>query len=314
MGIFFVHFWSLRGNIINFSFNYWKKDSFEPHFGIVKIIWIVLWVFFWTGFVFFILAFSKPYSVVKEKIFLGSGVDMIFVLDESPSMTAPDFEPNRFQAAKAVLRNFINRRVNDRIGLVTFSSDAVLRVPPTLDYQTLLNAINHLKIMELGEGTAIGMGIGVASVHLNRMTAVDKVIVVLTDGINNEGEVSPLEAAELAEKLGIRVYTIGIGRQSMVSWELADPESGVIRNMSSQGFDEKLLMRVANMANGEYFYAGNPQSLNYIFDKIDSLEKTEKRFRVHVEKRYHYQLLTLFGFLLVLLHFVFRKWIFREVF
>jgi Ca-activated chloride channel family protein len=313
--IYFVHFRPKRGGVILFNFSIWKDKGFKQNINIIRICEVMLWIFFWTGFSLFIIAFSGPVLVEKEKMFLTTGVDMIIVLDESPSMAAPDFEPeNRYETAKEVIRKFMRSRENDQIGLVTFSSEAVIRVPPTLDYAILEQTLEELVIMELGEGTAIGMGIAVAALHLKSSKAREKVIILLTDGVNNEGKISPEEAALAASEFGIRIYTIGMGKESDIEWTIKDPKTGIEYKGWSGEFDEKLLKKIAELSGGKYYYAGDPWALNAIFEEIDSMEKTEKRVKIYVNRISQHELFIVLGLVLIMLSFILRKWFLREMF
>ncbi|MBN1698004.1 MAG: VWA domain-containing protein [Spirochaetales bacterium] len=313
--VYLVHFRRRRGGVIRFNFTIWKENGFKQKVNAARIFEVLLWIFFWIGFSLLIVAFSGPVVVEKEKIFLTTGIDMVIVLDESPSMAAPDFEPrNRYETAKDVIRSFTQSRENDQIGLVTFSSEAVLRVPPTLHYEILEQTLEELQIMELGEGTAIGMGIAVAVLHLKSSRAREKVIILLTDGVNNEGKIGPEEAALAASGLGIRVYTIGIGKESDIEWTIKDPKTGIEYKGWSGEFDEKLLKKIADLTGGKYYYAGDPWALNAVFEEIDSKEKTEKRVRMYVNRTPRHEIFIILGFLMVVLSFIGRKWFLQEMF
>ena len=312
--VYIVHFRRKRGGVISFSFTIWKSDGFTPSFNPARIASIIFWMFFWTGFALNIMALAGPTIVEKERVFLTRGVDMIIALDESPSMSTPDFKPvNRFESAKQVIRQFTRSRENDQIGLVTFSSEAVLRIPPTLDYDVLEEVLENCKLMQLGEGTGIGLGIAVSVLHLKTSLAKDKVIILLTDGVNTEGEISPMEATDAAADLGIRIYTIGIGRESDLEWTFRDEATGMEYKGVSGDFDEELLVRIAERSGGKYFYAGDPRALNIIFDEIDSMEKTEKRVRIYVQRYPRHGIFILAGFILILAGFAGRKWFLKEL-
>lgn len=198
---------------------------------------------------------------------------------------------------------------------MSFSTEAALRVPPTFDREAFLDRLDSLSIMSLGEGTAIGMGIAVAALHLERSSAEQGVIVLLTDGENNTGEIQPESAAAIAASLGIRIYVIGIGSQGEVTIELKDPNTGTItKGRWNSRFDEELLARIAESAGGRYFSAKSPGALAAVFRTIDSLETGEKRskIRILVEQRYH--VLIIIGLCCILFEFLIRKGIYREVF
>ena len=184
----------------------------------------------------------------------------MIVLDESPSMAARDLGgDSRFATAVEVIRGFVAGRENDAIGVVSFSDRAALQVPKTLDRVALNAALERLRVMTLGDATAIGMGIAVALLHLQDSAAAGRVIILLTDGENNAGEISPRTAAAIAADKGVRIYTIGVGRAGATVLELTDPRSGLTRRGVYHGrFDEALLRRVAEITGGRYFAATEP--------------------------------------------------------
>jgi Ca-activated chloride channel family protein len=250
----------------------------------------LLWfsrLLFWAGFVLLIAALAGPVVIERQRIYLTKGVDLVIALDESPSMSARDVgSVNRFEAARQVIREFVTGRENDAIGLVAFGQEAVLRVPPTLDYDYLLEVLDSLQIMELGDGTAIGMGIAVGALHLRDSRAREKVIILVTDGDNNAGELSPEQAAGLAQELGIRVYTIGIGTEGETTVQFVDPESGrQVQGLYKARLNEELLKAIALQTGGRYFHSGTLGILTAVFQEIDGLEKTEQEVSVFVEHR-----------------------------
>ncbi|MBN2531916.1 MAG: VWA domain-containing protein [Spirochaetales bacterium] len=313
--IYFVHFRKKRGGVILFNFNIWKNRKYFRKIHPGRIFNVFFWVIFWCGFCSYIIALGGPHMIEKERIYLTKGIDIIIVLDESGSMSTPDFEPgNRFESAKRVINQFTHSRENDQIGLVTFSSDAILRVPPTLDYTMLEEQLQNLTLMELGEETAIGMGIAVAALHLKSSRALNKIIILITDGVNNTGRVTPEQAALLASRTGIRIYTIGIGRTSDSEWTYKDLDTGIQITGLSGEFDEYMLMKIAQVSGGKYFYAGNPRSLNSIFEEIDSVEKTEKRFRINVKRIPYHELFILVGLLCIFTSYLGRRLLLKEIF
>ena len=286
-GIWLRHFRRGRANLVPFPFAVWKTRSFIPRLSPPLIVLYFCHLFFWTGFIALVIALAGPGLAVRERVFLSRGIDMMIVLDLSPSMAAQDFQPhNRFETARETLRRFIRGRENDPIGLVGFGYEAALMVPPTLDYAHLLDELDKLEIFALGDGTAIGMGIAVAALHLSTSTAPEKVIILITDGKNNAGEIPPDTAALVAADIGARIYAIGIGTQGEVPIELRDPASGrIYRGTIDDSFDEEALKAISEKSGGDYFFAGTTGTLNAVFSAIDSLEIAEKRVRVNVKTR-----------------------------
>ncbi|MCQ2959669.1 MAG: VWA domain-containing protein [Bacteroidales bacterium] len=219
---------------------------------------------------FVIVALSRPVSVDTYSDSTTYGVDIVLSMDVSTSMLAMDLKPDRIEAAKDVAANFINSRPFDRMGLVVFASECFTQCPLTTDHVTLLNLLNELECGMITDGTAIGMGLALAVNRLKESKAVSKVIVLLTDGENNSGDIDPLTAAELASKYGIRVYTIGVGKKGEVPYP-----TPYGTQMVQNSFDETSLIKIAKMTNGKYFRATNKNELVKIYNTIDSLEKTK---------------------------------------
>ena len=315
LGIYFRHFWRGRGGKIPFPFHTWGEAGFTPSFRGLRLLRGLAILFFWLGTVALILATARPATVDRQRVYLTRGVDIMIVLDESPSMAARDFVPeNRFETAREVIREFVSRRENDPIGLVSFGREAALRVPPTTYYDEVLRALDGLGIMTLGDGTAIGMGLAVASLHLSASSASEKVIILLTDGENNAGELVPETAARVAAQLGIRIYAIGIGNTEETRLEFTDPNTGqTYRGTFEGGFDEALLRQVADTSGGAYFYAGTSGTLASVFEAIDSIETVEKRVRIDVQTTPYHRPFILFGLAAIGLDMVIRKWLLREV-
>jgi Ca-activated chloride channel family protein len=315
VGIYFRHFWSARGGKLPFAFRVWNTRGFSPSFFARRAVFGLAVLSFWSGVVALILALGGPAEVSRERVYLNRGIDMMIVLDESPSMAAQDFAPvNRFETARETIRGFVERRENDPIGLVSFGREAALRVPPTTDYDKLVAVLDELHIMELGDGTAIGMGIALGALHLRSSDAPEKVMILLTDGKNNAGEVLAETAARVATELGIRIYTIGIGSEAQAEIEFTNPETGqVYRGTFEGGFDEELLREIADLSGGAYFYAGTSGTLESVFEAIDSIETVEKRVRIEVATEPRHRLLIIFALAALLFDFLVRKLLLREV-
>ncbi len=209
------------------------------------------------------------------------GIDIVVALDVSGSMAAEDFQPqNRLGVAKEVVAEFVRRRTQDRVGLVIFGGKSLTKAPPTTDTAVLLRQLEDVKLHQLPDGTAIGSGLATSLTRLRRSTAKSKVIVLVTDGANNAGEIDPGTATDLARAMEIRVYAVGVGKGGRVPMpiQVRDPTSGqVIRRTITipVAIDEGLLKRIAAQTGGEFFRATDPDSLRSIFERIDRLEKSE---------------------------------------
>jgi len=239
-----------------------------------------------------VVALARPQLGYAWEESLTEGIDIEIVLDISGSMGAEDFKPkDRLTVAKRVVRDFVAGRPGDRIGIVVFSGGAMTRAPLTTDRAMLDTIIDNIQLNALPDGTAIGVALANAAARLKDSQAKSKVIVLVTDGINNAGEIDPISAAAVCEGLGIKVYTVGVGgSQSMVPvpFPQRDPVTGrtfVRKVLMNLPVDEKLLRTIADRTGGEYFLATDPESLQRIFQEIDRLEKTPLQVKRYVRYR-----------------------------
>lgn len=223
----------------------------------------------------FIVALARPQTGITTENVLTEGIDIVMVLDVSSSMLAEDLEPNRLEAAKFVGADFVSGRRNDRIGLVAFAGQAFTQAPLTFDYDVVQSLLGELEIGMIEDGTAVGMGLATAVKRLQASPAESKVVVLLTDGRSNRGEIGPVTAAQMAEALGIRVYTIGAGSQGTARVPVQDPLGGVRYANMRVDIDEPTLQSVAELTGGRYFRATDTESLQQIYSEIDELERTE---------------------------------------
>jgi Ca-activated chloride channel family protein len=262
-----------------------------------------------------IIALARPRNVaVSKKTKTNSGIDIIMAIDVSASMLARDLKPNRLEALKKVAVDFVDRRPNDRIGIVVYAGESFTQTPITSDKNIVKRTISELQWGQLDGGTAIGMGLGSGVNRLKESTAKSKVIILLTDGVNNAGNIDPRTATELARELEIKVYTIGIGTNGMADFPWSkDPRTGKLNFRKQQvEIDEKLLQEIATATDGKYFRATDNQSLKEIYDEIDALEKT----KIEEFKYYNYQekfrvfIFLSIGFLL--LEFILKNTLFKS--
>lgn len=222
-----------------------------------------------------VFALARPQSGLKGQEISTEGIDIILALDISTSMLAEDIRPNRVEAAKQVAESFVKGRVNDRIGLVVFAGKAYTQCPLTLDYDILLSLFEDVEAGMIEDGTAIGNGLGVAVNRLKESETKSKVIVLLTDGRNNRGEIDPKTAAQLAQTFGIRIYTIGAGAEGLAPYPVDDSVFGRRYVQVEVDIDEPMLQEIAQITGGLYFRATDRDQLEEIYREIDSLEKTE---------------------------------------
>jgi Ca-activated chloride channel family protein len=226
-----------------------------------------------------IVGLARPQLAHAKEVVHGQGVDMIIAQDISGSMASLDFQPqNRLEAAKAVIKDFISRRTYDRIGLVVFAQEAFNQSPMTTDHAVLERLLQQVRLapdLQLEDGTAIGHGLANAANMLKDSKASSRVIILLTDGVNNSGEISPETAADAARALGIKVYTIGMGRPGQVPVPVDSPFGGKEIVYQESDLDEALLQQIAQKTGGEYFRATDTADLQRIYDRIDALEKSQ---------------------------------------
>jgi Ca-activated chloride channel family protein len=254
------------------------------------------------AFIFFIIALARPERVTAEREFQTKGIDIVISLDLSGSMLAEDFKPeNRLVVAKQEAIKFIRGRQNDRIGLVVFARKAFTQCPLTLDYEVLTELLNELETGLIADGTAIGLGLAQAVNRLRDSDAKSKVIILITDGENNAGNIDPVTAAELAKTFGIKVYTIGVGKGGLVPFPVNDPLFGKRYVQANVEIDELTLKRIADITGGLFFRARDTQSLSEIYQKINQLEKTEVKVKEYrsFEPLFWYFLIPALGILLI---------------
>jgi Ca-activated chloride channel family protein len=232
-----------------------------------------------------IVALARPQTMSQGENVTTEGIDIVLLLDISTSMLAEDFQPNRVEAAKEVAQKFIDARRNDRIGLVIFAGQSFTQCPMTLDYRVLKNLLRVVKPRMIEDGTAIGMAIAQGVNRLKDSKAKSKVMILLTDGVNNRGEIDPLTAAQIAQTFGIRIYTVGVGTEGVAPVPFVTDFGIRYQNMEVD-IDEKTLGKIAEITEGRYFRAKDNRALRTIYEQIDKLEKTRidvKAYRSYSE-------------------------------
>jgi len=262
-----------------------------------------------------IIALARPRNVsVSKKTKTNRGIDIVMAIDVSASMLARDLKPNRLEALKKVAVNFIDRRPNDRIGIVVYAGESFTQTPITSDKGIVKRTISELKWGQLEGGTAIGMGLGSGVNRLKESKAKSKVIILLTDGVNNSGNIDPRTATELAKELGIKVYTIGIGTNGMADFPWSrDPRTGKLNFRKQQvEIDEALLKEIATETEGKYFRATDNESLKKIYDEIDKLEKTKIEEFKYYNYQEKYRIFIFIALILLGLEFILRNTIFKS--
>ncbi len=262
-----------------------------------------------------IIALARPRNVsVSKRTKTNKGIDIVMAIDVSASMLARDLKPNRLEALKKVANEFVSQRPNDRIGIVIYAGESFTQTPITSDKRIVRNTISEIKWGLLDGGTAIGMGLGSAVNRLKESKAKSKVIILLTDGVNNTGFVDPKTATELAVGLEIKVYTIGLGTNGTASFPYAkDPKTGklLFRN-SPVEIDEELLQYIAKETEGKYFRATDNNKLKAIYEEINKLEKTEIEEFKYYNYQEKYRLLVLLAGLFILIEIVLKHTLFKS--
>jgi len=261
-----------------------------------------------------IVALARPrITSVSTKVSTNKGIDIVMAIDVSASMLAQDLKPNRLEALKTVAINFVNQRPNDRIGIVIYAGESFTQTPITSDKRIVKNTINNIRWGQLDGGTAIGMGLGSAVNRLKDSKAKSKVIILLTDGVNNAGFVDPRTATELAKELGIKTYTIGLGTTGMaLSPAYRDGTGKIIFQKMSVEIDEDLLKYIAKETGGKYFRATDNKKLRAIYNEINKLEKTEIEEFKYYNYDEKYRAFVIFAGLLLGLEMILKFTVFRS--
>jgi len=273
----------------------------------------------WLALALFFIALARPQIGEGETRVTASGVDIVVAIDLSGSMSSEDFElqgqrVNRLAIAKDVLQKFVDRRPNDRIGLVAFARDAYIAAPLTLDHDFLLQNLERLEIATPDrDGTAIGSALTAALNRLRELKSKSKIVILMTDGQNNAGNVPPLTAAEAAETLAVKVYTIGVGTRGMAPIPYIDPFGRKRYDQQPVDIDESTLQQISQRTGGQYYRADKTETLRSIYDEIDRLEKTEAIVKKYQRYREMFPFVALPGLVLLLLEIILNHTVWRKL-
>ncbi|MCD6065896.1 MAG: hypothetical protein K0S33_722 [Bacteroidetes bacterium] len=261
-----------------------------------------------------ICIFARPQSRTSWKDVKAEGIDIVLCMDVSHSMLAKDFDPNRLEAAKEVAQEFIDSRPNDRMGLVIFSGEAFTQCPLTTDHAILKNIIAEVKTGQLADGTAIGVGLADAVARIKDSKAKSKVVILLSDGVSNVGEIAPLTAGEIAKTFGVRIYTIGVGTRGKAYTPVYIYPNGHIEfDYIDVEIDEDVMTKISDMTGGRYFRATDNKSLKKVYGEIDKMEKTvinEQSFSNKAERFFFFACVAAIA---LLLEFILRNTLFKTV-
>lgn len=252
-----------------------------------------------------IIVIARPQNVDKWQSSTTEGIDIVLALDVSGSMLARDFSPDRLEASKNVATEFISGRPYDRIGLTVFSGESFTQCPLTTDHAVLINLLREIRSGMIEDGTAIGVGLATAINRIKDSDAISKVIILLTDGVNNTGSIDPMTAAEIAHTFGIRVYTIGVGSRGYADYPVQTPFGTRYQKMQVE-IDEALLKEIADLTGGRYFRAVDNTSLQQVYSEIDKLEKSKIETREHSRREEVFMPWALAAAIILTLELLFR--------
>lgn len=285
--VFFYFFPLGKLGGLPFPFRLWNAWGFAPR---QRFLGLFLWLsraMFCLAIVLLIVALAKPSITQQREVYFSPGSAIMLVMDLSPSMAAIDTEPyTRLEQSQTVISNFINKLANDSIGIVGFGSEASLMWPTTLHHDTVIRRLKELRIMSLGQGTALGLGLSVAALHLEKLSNKNKIIILFTDGSNNTGEIQPEGAADMIRELGIQLYIVGVGKEGTDIVQFVDPASGkFISGELSSAYNPQRLQRIAQIAGGKFFAARSNELLLYNLVSISNQESQQRNIGVRVEKR-----------------------------
>jgi Ca-activated chloride channel homolog len=272
----------------------------------------ILFAFRAIAITLLIFVLARPQSTDKFQNVSTEGIDIVLTLDISGSMLARDFRPDRLEASKNVATEFITGRPYDRIGLVVFSGESFTQCPLTTDHAVLINLLREIQSGMIEDGTAIGMGLATAVNRIKDSEAKSKVIILLTDGVNNRGEIAPATAAGIAKTYGIRVYTIGVGTQGMAPYPVQTPYGIQYQDMPVE-IDEGILQEIAQTTGGKYFRATDNNKLVMVYNEIDKLEKSKIDVKQFSRKEEKFLLPAIFAICLIILELLVRNTIFRNL-
>jgi Ca-activated chloride channel family protein len=259
-----------------------------------------------------IVVLARPQASDRFQDTSTEGIDIVLALDISGSMLARDFKPDRLEASKNVATEFISGRPYDRMGLVVFSGESFTQCPITTDHAVLINLLREIQSGMIEDGTAIGMGLATAVNRIKDSQAKSKVIILLTDGVNNRGEIAPATAAGIAKTFGIRVYTIGVGTQGMAPYPVNTPFGLQYQNMPVE-IDEGILQEISSMTGGKYFRATDNNKLVQVYNEIDKLEKSKIDVNQFVRKEEKYLFPALIALMLIALEIIARYTVLKNL-
>ena len=318
-------FWLFVALVAAIAWYVWRHNRLNPFIQLASVEGLkdittarpalrhVLFVLRMLAFALIIVVLARPQSSDKTETVTTEGIDIILALDISGSMLAQDFKPDRIEAAKKISVQFISGRANDRIGLVVFSGESFTQCPLTTNHTALINMLNSIYSGMIEDGTAIGLGLANSVNRIKDSDGVSKVVILLTDGVNNSGSIDPMTAADIAKTFKIRVYTIGIGTRGMAPYPVPSPFGGIQYQNRPTEIDEDLLKEIAAMTGGKFFRATDNDALIKIYDEIDQLEKSKVSVQEHHKKYEEYLKFAIAAALLLLVEILLRYTLLRNL-
>ena len=307
------YFWKMRKNQASVEMS--SSQAFDAPKAVTAKVYLrhVPFVLRMIAIALVIVILARPQSTNSWQNSSTEGIDIMMAIDISSSMLAQDLRPNRLEAAKNVAAAFINGRPNDNIGLVVFSAESFTQCPLTTDHAILLNLFKNIQSGMIEDGTAIGLGLANAVSRIKDSQAKSKVIILLTDGSNNRGEIAPVTASEIAKTFGIRVYTIGVGTKGEAPYPFRLPGGMIQTQMIPVDIDEPTLKQIATTTGGQYFRATDNASLKEIYSEIDQMEKTKISVREYSKKQEEYKNIALLLLALLLLELLLKHTLLKQI-
>ena len=277
-----------------------------------KILFHIPFILRFLALILLIIVIARPTLSNSVRNETTEGIDIVLAMDISGTMLAEDLRPNRLEAAKRVAIEFIVERPNDNIGLVVFAGESFTQCPLTTDHAVLINLFNGIKYGIIEDGTAIGMGLANAVSRIKDSNAKSKVVILLTDGSNNAGEIAPITAAEIAKTFGVRVYTIGVGTRGMARYPVQTPVGIRYQDMPVD-IDEDMLRHISGMTGGRYFRATDNDNLKAIYSEIDQMEKTKIAVKEYKKKTEIYLPFAIVAFLLIVVEVILKNTVLKKL-
>lgn len=311
VGLCFYHYKRRRKNKIYLTLPSWPGRNIPDTFK--SRVFPFLPLLLWTSLVLLNIALARPQLPLKEERVKTEGIDIMMVMDLSSSMLAKDFQPNRMEACKEIAIDFVEKRFNDRIGVIIFAGEAYTLCPLTTDHTVVKDLLNQIQIGILEDKTAIGMGLATAVKRLKDIDSKSKIIILLTDGDNNAGYIDPVTATELAKKYNVKIYTIAVGTTGIAL--MPSNIFGKGHDIAVQvSIDTELLTTIAEETSGKFYRATDNESLQRIYSEIDTLEKTEIELNIYRRYAELYRSFVYLAFGFIFLYWIFKNTIFRTLY